>query len=362
MTRTGTRPTLADVARAAGVSPSTASLALSGAGPVAASTRDRVHEAARALDYAGPDPRARSLRRGRTGVIAVVVGERLGYAFSDPMLVQLLDALGDRFGPEGAGMLLVSGDAAEPGPSPARLGALPVDAAIFADNGVWSSPLVENLRSRGIPGVGIDGPVAPRLSRVWIDDAAASELAVEHLAGLGHTDLGVITLPLTCDGRHGPIDDDDLQGPEARGEAVARHRVDGTLAAARRLGLRTRFVESAWNVVAEGEAAATTLLDGDPARRPTAIVAQSDVLALGALRAADRLGIAVPERLSVIGFDGVELPLLGRTRLTTVVQPFREKGTVAGDLVFELLDGGEPREVQLPVRLRPGSTSGPAPR
>src|SRR5690349_3050826 len=91
-----TRATLADVARLAGVSPSTASLALSGTGPVAAATRERIAAAALQLNYLGPDPRARSLRSGRTGVVAVIVGERLGYAFSDPMLVQLLDALGDR--------------------------------------------------------------------------------------------------------------------------------------------------------------------------------------------------------------------------------------------------------------------------
>jgi DNA-binding LacI/PurR family transcriptional regulator len=350
------RATLADVARRAGVSPSTASLALSGAGPVAPSTRERVAAVAAQLGYA-PDPRAKSLRSGRTGVVAVIVGERLGYAFSDPMLVQLLDALGDRLGRGSASMLLVSGDESSPEPSTLRMAGLPMDAAVFAENGTWGSPLLEHLRRRGVVAVAIDGPEAPDVSRVWIDDLAGSALAVNHLAVLGHRDVGVLTLPLVCDGRRGPLAPSDLSGPRARGHGVPRLRVEGTLAAAAEVGMRLRFIEAGANVLAEGELVASAMLDGPADDRPTAIVAQSDVLALAVLRAADKLGLSVPDDLSVVGFDGVDLPLAGRASLTTVVQPFREKGTVAGDLVFRRLDGGPPESVQLPVELRVGSTT-----
>ena len=89
----GARATLAQVAARAGVSPSTASLAFSGAGPVADETRERVLAAARELDYGGPDPRARSLRTGRSGIIAVVMEDRIRVAFRDPMVVTLLDGI-----------------------------------------------------------------------------------------------------------------------------------------------------------------------------------------------------------------------------------------------------------------------------
>ena len=82
------RPTLAGVAARAGVSSSTASLAFSGSPRVTAATRERVLAAAAELGYAGPDPIAASLRRGRSGVIGVFIGERLLYAFRDPVSVQ----------------------------------------------------------------------------------------------------------------------------------------------------------------------------------------------------------------------------------------------------------------------------------
>lgn len=87
------RPTLADVARLAGVSISTASLAFSGTGPVAPTTRERILGAAGELDYSGPNPLGRQLRSGRTGIIGVVIGDQLRRSFRDPVSVQVLDGL-----------------------------------------------------------------------------------------------------------------------------------------------------------------------------------------------------------------------------------------------------------------------------
>lgn len=97
------RPTLAAVAARAGVSVSTASLVFSGSGPVAATTRERVLAAAAELEYGGPDPTARSLRRGRSGVIAVVTEDRLTDAFRDPMNLAFLDGVAQAFGDERVG-------------------------------------------------------------------------------------------------------------------------------------------------------------------------------------------------------------------------------------------------------------------
>jgi DNA-binding LacI/PurR family transcriptional regulator len=119
-------------------------------------------------------------------------------------------------------------------------------------------------------------------------------------------------------------------------------------------------VEAAGNVVEEGELAADVLLGG-PGRRPTALLAQSDVLALGCLRAASVRGLAVPRELSVAGFDGVDLHLFDGTELTTVVQPARDKGREAGRVVTALLAGDTPADVLLPVRVRIGTTTAPPP-
>jgi DNA-binding LacI/PurR family transcriptional regulator len=119
--------------------------------------------------------------------------------------------------------------------------------------------------------------------------------------------------------------------------------------------------ETSSNAVDEGAAAGRLLLDVDPDRRPTAIIAQSDVLAAGVLQAAAELGLRVPEDLSVAGFDGADLHWLAPTRLTTVVQPSEEKGRAAARAAMQLVAGGEPENLVLPVALRIGTTSGPVP-
>src|SRR5690606_15383908 len=85
--------TLTDVARAAGVSLSTASLAFSGAGPISDATRDKVLAAAAELGYHGPNPVAASLRRGRSGVVGIVMGAAVRRAFRDPVSIQFLDGI-----------------------------------------------------------------------------------------------------------------------------------------------------------------------------------------------------------------------------------------------------------------------------
>ena len=102
------RVTLRAVADAAGVSTSTASLAFSGKGPVAAETVERVRAAAERLGYAGPDPLASQLRAGRSGVVGVVVEGRLGHAFRDPFAVSVLDGLSQVLDEVPAGILLIA--------------------------------------------------------------------------------------------------------------------------------------------------------------------------------------------------------------------------------------------------------------
>src|SRR5690606_2666786 len=114
------------------------------------------------------------------------------------------------------------------------------------------------------------------------------------------------------------------------------------------------------NLVEEGERAAATVLDLHP--RPTAVIAQADLLAIGVIRAATKAGLRVPEDLSVVGFDGIDATGWLSHPLTTVVQPMQEKGHVAGRMVADLLAGRRPGDVTLPVTFRVGATTGPPPR
>lgn len=347
-----TRPTLADVAARAQVSPSTASLAYSGSPRVAPATRDRVLAAAAELGYAGPDPLAASLRRGSSGVVGAFVGERLLYAFRDPVAVQLLDGITEVLGPHGVGLLLLAGDTGRP--SVQQISRIPLDAAIFATCGLEDDPALDALRARDVPIVAVEGPVVDGVVLIDIDDRRGTAELAAHLHNLGHRRVEVVTMPLRLDGRRGPVD----AARRARGHyRDVRHRLTGVEDV---FGPVPAF-EAASNSVDEGVRAGRVLLDVPAARRPTAVLAQSDILAAGVLQAAAELGLTVPGQVSVAGFDGAELPWLGETRLTTVVQPTDEKGRRAAQAAMDLVAGRRPADVTLPVALRIGTTSGPPP-
>jgi len=118
------------------------------------------------------------------------------------------------------------------------------------------------------------------------------------------------------------------------------------------------MVETAIPDVEQGRLAGRMLLDVPAERRPTAVVAQSDLLALGAIRAAEDLGLRVPDDVSVTGFDGVELPWFAGT-LTTVLQHGEEKGRRLGVMVRALLAGETISDLQMPTELRLGTTTAP---
>jgi DNA-binding LacI/PurR family transcriptional regulator len=345
--------TLADVAARAGVSASTASLAFSGAGPVSEATRQRVLAAAVELGYAGPDPLARSLRQGRSGVVGVVIGERLLDAFRDPVSVALLDGLTEELTPLGSALLLLPGDSRVTGQPTGRVARYPLDALVFAgcDD---KHPLIEHVLARGIPTVAVEGPSRPEFAIVDIDHRDGSRRAAEHLVELGHRRIAVVSLPLSADVRRGPAD-------PARVAAAAFALCRERLAAVEEiLGPDLPIVETASNLVEEGELAGAALLDSFP--RPTAVIAQGDLLAIGVVRAALKAGVRVPDELSVVGFDGIDTSgWLGEHRLTTIEQPMFEKGHVTGRMVAELLAGNRPPDVKLPVTFRVGTTTGPPP-
>ena len=348
------RPTLRDVADLAGVSTSTASLVFSGKGPVAAATADRVRGAAAELSYAGPDPLASSLRQGRVGTIAVIVEGPLQYAFRDPFALGILDGLARELDAAGRTMLLVAQPAGDPERAVAQLATQAVDAAVFPLCGDRHNPVVAHLVARGVPLVGSGAPVDPHVVHVLTDEHTAMGLTTRHVLGLGHTRLAHLSMPLAPGASTGAVGEPEVSAatyPDAAGRLAGFQALAG--AAAPVVQARDLSVEA-------GEGAARLLLDRAAGLRPTAIVAQADMLAAGAIRAAESMGLRVPEDLSVTGFDGVDIPWLDHV-LTTVVQPGQDKGARMGHLVRLLLDGESPSDVSFPVRLRVGTTTSSPP-
>lgn len=342
------RPTLADVAAVAGVSVSTASLAFSGSGPIAPATRERVLECATALGYTGPNPLGRSLRRGRAGIVGVVIGDQLRRAFRDPVSIQVLDGLAGALGAHGLGVLLVPHTDAEEDP---LLDSAPIDVAVFPWGGAAEDPVVRRLLRRGVPLVVGEADAVDGAPAVTVHDDRGSADLARYLLGLGHRRVATITLPFNEDRRLGPVDAGRLATLRW---ASARRRLAGLRAG----GVEpVAIVETPASLVEHGKSAAMILLT-DP-RPPTAIVAQSDLLASGAVLAARELGLRVGSDVSIAGFDGLDLPWLAPDRLTTVTQPLHGKGVALGEMAAGVVAGQRPGSITLDVKLSVGTTTGP---
>ena len=350
------RVTLLTLARDLGVSRATVSNAYNHPDQLSADLRARVLARAAEVGYAGPDPRGASLRRGRTGAVGVLLDQGLSYAFSDPTAVLDLDGLAAEVQQDGLGLLLHSGTRSRT--DAAVIAAAAVDAWVLRSL-PQDEPAVEAIRAQRRPVVVVDQPRVPGVPLVGIDDASGAASAVGHLTALGHRDVAVLTMPLRPDGYQG------LVGPERERFAtydVMRHRLAAVRDALAVVGVAwsdVTVVECATNDVDTGALGTYQLLE--PEQRPTAVLAMSDQLAIGALRAAAEMGVAVPRDLSVVGFDDAPAASTTSPPLTTVAQPLRERGRVAGALVRAALAGHEVVEppllaTSLVVR---GSTAAP---
>jgi LacI family transcriptional regulator, repressor for deo operon, udp, cdd, tsx, nupC, and nupG len=341
-TRRPRRASILDVAALAGVSASTVSRSLRGHPSISATTRRRVLEAARELSYSA-SPQASGLASGRTRSIGVVVPFAMRWFFAS-IIVGAYDVLHEA----GYDVLLYHlGDTEARDRFFERMPlARRVDAVL-----TLALPLTEEhtlaLRALDMPLVTVGSPL-PGVPCVRIDDAAATRTAVHHLLHQGHQDIVMIA---------GVEDERDF------GFATSRLRRAGYRQAMESAALGRRVdVVSARAYGIEGGAEAMAELMDRPAL-PTAVVAEYDELAIGAMRTLRRASIPVPARLSVVGVDDHEMASV--VDLTTVAQPVREQGAVAARLLLDAVDGGgvdrtgRP-EVVLPTRLVVrGSTAAP---
>ena len=185
---------------------------------------------------------------------------------------------------------------------------------------------------RPLPTVVCDQPTGVEgVDRVGVDDRAGMLALARHLTGLGHRRIGVLCMRLGAGRNDGPAvrraaGRGHLPGAAGPAGGPARRARRGR----RRLGRRAGDTSASTTASTRAQAAAAALLAAHP--ELTAVVCTSDVLALGALRHAAEQGLAVPEHLTITGFDGV--PEAERAGLTTVRQPVLEKGRVAGELLL----------------------------
>jgi DNA-binding LacI/PurR family transcriptional regulator len=345
------RVTLQTVAAAAGVSRSTVSNAYNRPDQLSAELRRRVLETAHRLGYAGPDAAARSLRSGRAGALGVLFTETLSYALSDPYAVEFLRGLASVAEAHATGLLLVPLDEVDSEAACVATRQAVVDGFCLecVDE---TSPLVDVILSRGLPLVTTTDPVEREVPFVGIDERAAARSAAEHLTRLGHRRVTVVV-----DGRPPFGTEGTVPLEEALTNAVDRN------SALRLLGFCDGLPDGRLDVVAVrrnfregGQEVAAQILDRRD--RPTAILAISDVMALGVLDALHQRGLSAGREVSVVGFD--DIPAARDAALTTVRQPVYEKGRLAG---LRLLDPDNlpDQRVVLPTELVVRASTGPVP-
>ncbi|MBQ1044360.1 MULTISPECIES: LacI family DNA-binding transcriptional regulator [unclassified Micromonospora] len=329
------RPTMSDVARAAGVSPMTVSYAYSQPDRVSAEAAAKVRAAARQLSYPGPHPAARSLRRGRVGSLGVVLGERLSYAFEDPQAARFLAGVSDVCAAEGVGLTLVPITGA---PSDAqRVAQAAVDGFV-----VWTTsdddPVLEAVADTGLPAVIHAGPYRPGIPVIGIDDRAAAT-AIGEVAFTRARCPVVLGFPLDRGRTRQLLTGDEVA--EVR-FPVTRRRWEGfrdAWTAGGHPAARLRLAVCPLNHITEGESFALELLRG--AEPPDAIAAMSDELALGALRAAAHLGLRVPDDVAITGWD--DRDIAEPAGLTTLAQSLREQGADCARTALGLPTAGQAR-------------------
>src|SRR5919199_2722389 len=266
--------TLVTVARAVGVSPTTVSNAYNRPHKLSPALRERILGAARELGYPGPNPAARSLRRGRAGSIGLLFGEALAYAFQDPAAVEFLRGLAEGTARHNTVLQLIAALDAEGQEGAASL----LANAIVDGLVVWSlperHPLLRLARERAIPLVIHGGPRLRGVPFVGIDDRAAARAAAEHVLQLVHRSIGVISHPFGPRRGARRRDAAKIGRPSYR---VTRERLAGYRAAADAATAEPPALdvyEVAVNSRDEGRRAAIALLEASP--RPTAVPAMRD--------------------------------------------------------------------------------------
>jgi LacI family transcriptional regulator len=317
-----------DVAEHAGVSVTTVSHVINETRPVSDALRERVLAAVDELGYQ-PNVLARSLRRGETHTIGMIVPDS-----ANPFFAEVARGVEDTSFEQGYSVILCNsdGDLDKELLYANVLAEKRVDGILFVAAGV-STEHIRDLQSRRMPLVVVDREIpGAAVDSVLTHNCHGGRLATRHLLELGHRRIGCIT---------GPSD----VTPSAERVTGYRQVLDGD-------GIpvdEALIVKGDFQYESGYQAACQLLAMDDPT---TAIFACNDLMAVGATRAALEMGWKVPTGLSVVGFDDVRLASFANPPLTTIVQPKYEMGVVAATMLLERM-----RDLDMSPRRRVLDTS-----
>ncbi len=346
------RARIADVAKEAGVSKTAVSFAFNSPERLNAVTVAKIRDVAASLGYR-PHPVARMLTQKNTMTIGLLTPQVLSVVFANPFYAELCAGVAGATDAAGYGLLFVS---PLHGSLVRAIGRATVDGFVAVGLGE-DHPEVEQIRRAGLPMVLVDGGALPEHGSVESNDEVGARSAARHLLSLGHKQFAVIGIePPNMPGlfEYSP-------GPT---ETVASRRLTGYRQGLELGGVRLgdeRIVVGP--ATFEGGVAAFHRIWED-GLRPTAILAMSDVMAIGVMWAVREVGLRVPDDISIVGFDDLDAATHSNPPLTTVHQPIRQKGEEAARLLLRMIaspDMERPEHKTLDTRLIIRASTGPVP-
>ncbi len=334
-------PRLKDIAAELGLSITTVSRALAGYPDVAEQTRQRVQEMSQTIGYV-PDVTARRLQKQRTNVLGFII-PTFGPRFSDPFFSELLAGIGNEAGRQGYDLLIST---VAPGPREVALYrryvlGRQVDGVLVVRTRSQDTR-IDFLADADFPFVAF-GHTGQAIDFPWVDvdGVQGQQLAVDQLVELGHRQIAYLRPP------------QDMMFGKLRWQGfVASMTGHG-------LPINEDWVLDGDLTQRSGFQLGGKLLDGP--EQPTAIVTGNDLMALGAMAAAQQRGLVIGRDLSVVGFDDIPLAEHAHPALTTIHQPIYQIATMATDMLIQILAGNslEQRQILLQPELIVRQSSGP---
>jgi len=328
------------MSKALGVSTATISNAFNRPDQLSVALRDKILKECKALGYAGPSLAARSLRSGKSGVIAVMLSDSLSYSFSDPMANSLLEGVSLVLAEQNKQLLLLSSTVE----TSAQVGAesLP-DGFIFYGTPAGSS--LERILAIGKPCVSIDFS-HPDMPSVNVDNQhAASELAQYAIHDVKDV-VAIIGMRILLSPT---VERLRVENDIHNSQEIAFQRLQGYIDGAAKKGIDIAYenkIHIPLNTIEYAEQAAHLLLSQE--NRPNVILCMSDVIAMTVCRIAAQLGLRVPQDVRITGFDDISEATRTSPSLTTCSQQGREKGIVATHMLLN----GEKDDRLIPVVLQ----------
>ncbi len=323
-----------EVARLAKVSTATVSRTINGSDKVTPETRDRVRRAIEQLGFY-PNTWARALGSGRSSLYGLIISD-----ITNPFFPELVKSFEDIAVQNGQDVLVANTnyDPARMELCVRRMLQRKVDGVAMMTSEM-EPRLITEFQSRDIPLVFLDTGTAQKLtSNIVVDYESGVDAAVEHIVGLGHTEIAFISGPMTL-----------------RSAMIRREAFIGCL---KRRGMGAGLMEEGNHQVGGGHEAMARLLDGK--KRPTAVLSSNDMTAIGALGAIHERGLRVPEDISLVGFDDIQISAFTQPALTTVRLSREEIARVAFRALYNVRqDGGKGAEYRVAATLVLRGSTGP---